>query len=66
MIGVYGRGKSNPREYGHWAQKVDEKLRNTDGILIEDWNAHHMTWSEKGKEDGKGKSLEEAVTGIGA
>ena len=66
IVGVYGRGKSNTREYEQWAQRVVQKLRNKDGILIGDWNAHHPTWSEKGKEDGKGRSLEEAINGIGA
>ena len=65
IVGVYGRGKSNTREYGQWVERVVGKLRNKDGILIGDWNAHHTTWSEKGKEDGKGRSLEQAISGIG-
>ena len=43
-----------------------QKLRNKDGILIGDWNAHHPIWSEKGKENRKGRSLEEAINGIEA
>ena len=31
-----------------------------------DWNAHHPIWSEKVKEDGKGRSLKEAINAIGA
>ena len=66
IVGVYDRWKSNTREYGQWVERVVGKLRNKDGILIRDSNAHHTTWSEKGKEDGKGRILEEAIRGMGA
>ena len=42
------------------------KLQNKDGILIGVWNAHHPIWSEKGKDDRKGRSLKETINGIGA
>ena len=66
IVGVYGRGKSNTREYEQWVQRVVHKLQNKDGILIRVWNAHHPIWSEKGKEDGRGRSLKQATNGIGA
>ena len=67
-MGVYGRRKveGESRRYGEWVKKMAGVLRRSDGILLGDWNAHHLKWSSNAKLDTGGVALDEAMLDAGA
>src|SRR6266576_2816363 len=66
IIGVYGKGKGKGIWYKTWVEKIVGYLKDSEGVLIGDWNAHHPRWSLTGKRDARGGALEEAIMEVGA
>ena len=60
ITGIYGDSNAGRKKYRKWLKEVKKRIGRSEGVIIDDWNANHRLWADRGDtllQDSRGEEL---------